>query len=93
MLMGARIWRFRPVARFAPDVIVDTQNGVPFSHPLVSRRGITVWSLIHCRREQYGCGPSAAATRVVDRASHAAVVRTGSRADGRRDGRGRREPS
>ncbi|HNP57100.1 MAG TPA: glycosyltransferase family 4 protein [Gordonia sp. (in: high G+C Gram-positive bacteria)] len=50
MLLGARIG-VGPLRGFAPDVIVDTQNGVPFFASLVSRR--TVVLVHHCHREQW----------------------------------------
>ncbi len=49
LLLGARIG-IGPV-RDDPDVIVDTQNGVPFFASLVSRRTIVL--VHHCHREQW----------------------------------------
>lgn len=50
MLIGARLG-VGPLRGFAPDVVVDTQNGVPFFASLMTRR--TVVLVHHCHREQW----------------------------------------
>jgi glycosyltransferase involved in cell wall biosynthesis len=58
MLLGARLG-VGPLRGFAPDIIVDTQNGVPFFASLVSQR--TVVLVHHCHREQWPvAGPTLA---------------------------------
>ncbi|MFT4201571.1 glycosyltransferase family 4 protein [Gordonia sp. (in: high G+C Gram-positive bacteria)] len=49
-LAGARLG-VGPLRGFAPDAVVDTQNGVPFFASLLSRR--TVVLVHHCHREQW----------------------------------------
>lgn len=50
MLLGARLG-VGPLRGFAPDIVVDTQNGVPFFASLMTRR--TVVLVHHCHREQW----------------------------------------
>ncbi|HTX97235.1 MAG TPA: glycosyltransferase family 4 protein [Mycobacterium sp.] len=49
--VGARLG-LRPLRRTRPDVVVDTQNGLPFLARLVYRRRVVVL-VHHCHREQW----------------------------------------
>lgn len=51
ILLGARLG-IGPLAGYRPDVVVDTQNGVPFFAQLVVRAP-TVVLVHHCHREQW----------------------------------------
>jgi len=50
-MVGARL-RLGPLRRTRPDVVVDTQNGVPFLARLVFGRRVAVL-VHHCHREQW----------------------------------------
>ncbi|SIR61726.1 glycosyltransferase family 4 protein [Williamsia sterculiae] len=52
LAMVAARWGFGPLAGVRPDVVVDTQNGIPFFAALVSPAPVVVL-VHHCHREQW----------------------------------------
>lgn len=50
LLLGARVG-LGPLRGASPDIVVDTQNGVPFFASLVTRRVVVL--VHHCHREQW----------------------------------------